>query len=374
MPAVTIGIDLGDKRCHAKAIDRAGELLEARTIPTTSQAFQRAFEAYDRARVVLEVGTHSPWISRLLLERGFEVIVANPRRVRLIAAATRKNDDIDPEFLARLGRIDPQLLAPITHRGDQAQKDLVLVRARDGLVQSRTKLINMARGQAKSLGLRVPSCSAASFHKTAAEVLTEDQVPGAAMVLATIEHLTVTIREFDRRIKALAKERYPETELLEQVAGVGILTALCFVLTLEDPTRFESSRQVGAFLGLVPKQRDSGARQPQLGISKQGDRMLRRLLVGSARYIMGPFGPDSDLRAFGLRLAATGGRAGRNRAAVAVARKLAVLLHRLWLTGEVYQPVGYDPSAGRLVGAEKCDELVASTQTTDAMTAAPAIA
>jgi transposase len=373
-PAATIGIDIGDKTSHVTIIDRAGQWLESSTMPTTTRAFSRAFAAHGGARVVLEVGTHSPWISRILTERGFEVVVANPRRVRLIAAAERKNDCIDAEVLARLGRLDPQLLAPITHRSDQAQRDLVLLRTRDGFVQSRTKMINMARGQAKSLGLRVPSCSARAFHKRAAEVLSEDEVPGIALVLATIEHLTATIRELDRRIEAVATERYPETQVLRQIAGVGPLTALAYVLTIEDPARFVSSREVGAYLGLVPKQRDSGARQPQLGISKQGDGMLRRLLVGSARYIIGPFGPDTDLRAFGLRLSATGGRAGRNRAAIAVARKLAILLHRLWITGEVYQPIGYARSAGRLAGAGSGEGPVPASQTTDDITAALAVA
>jgi transposase len=372
-PAATIGIDIGDKTSHVAVIDCAGEWVESATIPTTTAAFSRAFANYEGARVALEVGTHSPWISRILKERGFEVIVANPRRVRLIAAADRKNDDIDAEVLARLGRLDPALLAPITHRERQAQQDLVLLGTRDGLVQARTKLINMARGHAKALGLRVPTCSADAFHKRAGEVLSDDEVPGITVVVETIEHLTTSIRELDRRIDLLATTRYPETKLLRQVAGVGPLTAMCFVLTIEDPTRFSSSRQVGAYLGLVPKQRDSGDRQPQLGISKRGDVMLRRLLVGSARYITGPFGPDTDLRTFGERLSAVGGRAGRNRAAIAVARKLAVLLHRLWVTGEVYQPAGYNPRAARLSTATDDLTAVRSSRTVATPTNAPAV-
>lgn len=373
-PAATIGIDIGDKTSHVAVIDRAGTWLASSTMPTTPEAFGRAFGEFEGARVVLEVGTHSPWISRILADRGFEVVVANPRRVRLIAAAERKSDGIDAEVLARLGRLDPQLLAPITHREHKAQRDLVLLRTRDGYVQSRTKFINMARGQAKSLGLRVPSCSADAFHKRAVEVLSDEEVPGIAMVLTTIEQLTAAIRELDRRIEELAASCYPETKVLRQIAGVGPLTALCYVLTIEDPTRFASSRQVGAYLGLVPKQRDSGDRQPQLGISKRGDVMLRRLLVGSARYIMGPFGPASDLRTFGLKLSAVGGRAGRNRAAIAVARKLAVLMHRLWLTGEVYDPVGYDPFAVRLAVAPPDQKSVSPTGGTASTKTEPAVA
>ncbi len=337
----TIGIDIGDRVTHVAVIDSSGEWQESTAMPTTPAAFRRAFAAYEGSRVVLEVGTHSPWISRLLAERGFDVVIANPRRVRLIAAAQRKTDGVDAEFLARLGRVDPRLLAPIRHRDRQAQADLVLLRTRDGLVEARTKLINMVRGQAKSLGLRLPGCSADAFHRRVRPLMSEEEVPGMDAVLETIEHLTARIRELDRRIDSIARTHYPETQLLRQIAGVGPLTALCFVLTIEDPSRFTRSREVGAYLGLVPKQRDSGDRQPQLGISKSGDPMLRRLLAGSARYILGPFGPDTDLRAFGLKLSASGGLAARNRAAVAVARKLAILLHRMWVTGEFYQPKGY---------------------------------
>jgi transposase len=155
------------------------------------------------------------------------------------------------------------------------------------------------------------------------------------------EGLSACIQGYDRRIEELASEKYGPTKLLRQVKGVGPITALAYVLTLEKPERFPKSRDVGPYLGLVPKQEDSGESQPQLGISKAGDRMLRKLLVGSAQYILGPFGPDTDLRRYGLRLCERGGKNAKKRAAVAVARKLAVLLHRLWVSGEVYEPLGY---------------------------------
>ena len=132
---------------------------------------------------------------------------------------------------------------------------------------------------------------------------------------------------------------YPETELLRQVEGIGPLTALTFVLTLEDPSRFAKSRSVGAYLGLVPATDQSGDRDPQKRISKEGDEMMRRLLVGSAHYILGPLGSDSDLRRHGEKIASRGGKNSKKRAVVAVARKLSVLLHRLWVTGEVYEPL-----------------------------------
>ena len=158
--------------------------------------------------------------------------------------------------------------------------------------------------------------------------------------MATIGSLTETIRDYERRIERVCKESYPrETGLLQQVPGVGALTSLTFVLTLEDPDRFETSRAVGAYLGLVPAQERSGERDPQKRISKEGDEMLRRLLVSSAHYILGPFGPDSDLRRHGEKIAGRGGKNAKKRAVVAVARKLSVLLHRLWITGEAYEPL-----------------------------------
>ena len=167
----------------------------------------------------------------------------------------------------------------------------------------------------------------------------EDLFPGLATLLETIEGLTRTIREMDREVEQVCNTRYPETALLRQVKGVGPITALCFVLTIEDPTRFTKSRSMGAYLGLRPKHRNSGDQQPQLRITKGGDRLMRRLLVSAAHYILGPLGPDTDLRRSGLQMAERGGKSAKKRAVVAVARRLAVLLHRLWVTGEEYEPL-----------------------------------
>lgn len=338
---LTIGLDLGDKYSTAQVVDGAGEGMESFRVRTTQPALDRAFARFGRVRVVLEVGTHSPWVSRLLTRQGHEVIVANPRRVRLIAENDSKSDGFDAELLARLGRIDPALLAPIVHRGEQAQRDRVLLGARDGLVRARSQLIHQARGFAKSLGTRLPSSSAEAFPRRVRAAVPKDLFPGLEPMLGMIEQLTGEIRQMDREVERLCRERYPVTEVLRQVKGVGPITALCFVLTLEDPSRFRCSRSVGAYLGLRPRQRDSGEQRPQLRITKAGDALLRRLLVNAAHYVLGPFGPDTELRRFGLRLAERGGKAAKKRAVVAVARRLAVLLHRLWVTGEVYQPLGY---------------------------------
>jgi len=167
----------------------------------------------------------------------------------------------------------------------------------------------------------------------------------AIAVVRVTAMLSDCIQEYDKKIEKLAREKYGHTALLRQVKGVGPITALAYVLTLENPKRFVKSRDVGPYLGLVPRQEDSGESQPQLGISKAGDTMVRKLLVGSAQYILGPFGPDTDLRRYGVRLCERGGKNAKKRAAVAVARKLAVLLHCLWVSGEVYEPLRHGMAA-----------------------------
>jgi transposase len=170
----------------------------------------------------------------------------------------------------------------------------------------------------------LPKCPARSFHNKAPQHIPEALRPALEPVLEQIASLTERIRQYDRLLVAISKEHHPETELLCQVEGIGPLTALTFVLTLEDPYRFERSRSVGAYLGLVPATERSGERDPQRRISKEGDQMLRKLLVGSAHYILGPFGSDSDLRRHGQKIASRGGKNAKKRAAVAVARKLCV--------------------------------------------------
>lgn len=336
---VTIGLDLGDKRSQAAVLDAQGEVVEELSVATTKVGLERAFKEYSGCLVVMEVGTHSPWVSRLLKERGFQVITANPRQVRLISQSQRKTDSFDARILARLGRADPALLSPVEHRGEQTQKDRALLQARDALVRCRTLLINQTRGMAKSLGLRLPSCAANVFDRRVREAVGEDLFPGLATLLSTIGQLTEDIHRLDEQVTRLCQERYPVVATLRQVKGVGPITALRFVLTVEDPGRFANSRLVGAYVGLCPRQRSSGDQQPQLGISKCGDQALRRYLVQAAHYILGPFGPDCDLRRHGLRISERGGKNAKKRAAVAVARKLAVLLHHLWQTGETYEPL-----------------------------------
>ena len=335
---ITVGIDLGDRHSELCHLDVDGTVVENGRLRTTAAAFRRHFAGRSPLLVVIEVGTHSPCVSRLLEECGHEVVVANARKVRLIYRSDNKTDRVDAECLARLGRLDPKLLAPICHRGAEAQADLATIRSRDCLVRARTRLINHVRGAVKAAGGRLPASSAPAFPHRVIDHIPAELCATLKPLVGMIDTLSREIRGADRRIEQLAQERYPETTRLRQVAGVGPITSLCFVLTLEDPTRFPNSRSVGAYLGLCPRRRDSGANSPQLRITKSGDSMLRCLLVNSAHYILGPFGPDCDLRTQGLKLAERGGRNAKKRAVIAVARRLACMLHSMWLNGTEYEP------------------------------------
>lgn len=344
IPPVTIGVDLGDAESHYCLIDSEGNITGRGRLRTTAKAFGKFFAEYAGCRVAYEVGTHSAWVTNVLESIGCETIVANARKVALISKNERKNDTCDSELLARLARVDPRLLSPIQHRSVETRSHQAILRARDALVRARTQLINSTRGLVKPIGSRITGCSSASFHKQAGAQIPDELKPATDPLLEAIRELTARIRVFDKTIERLCEEEYPETKLLRQVAGVGPLTALAYVLAIEDPSRFARSRTIGAYLGLVPRQRDSGKREPQLRISKSGDGHVRRLLVGSAQYILGPFGPDCDLRRFGAAIASRGGKNAKKRAAVAVARRLAVLLHRLWTTSAEYEPLRH---AGR---------------------------
>ncbi len=336
---LTIGLDLGDRNSWYCVLDEAGQIQLEQRVRTTAKALQEVFGAMPRSRIALEIGTHSPWISRLLSELGHEVIVANARKVRLIGESRKKDDRLDAQTLARLARIDPQLLCPVKHRSAKAQADLTLIRARAGLVRARTALVNTARGLAKSYGERLRGCNVRNLNPEKAEGLSPELQAALEPLLTALASLSDQISEYNERIEKLAQQSYPQVALLKQIKGVGTLIALTFLLTLEDPHRFGKSRDVGGYLGLQPGRRNSGQSEPQMHISKEGDPYLRTLLVQGAQHILGPFGVDCDLRRWGLKLAERGGKSGKKRAIVATARKLAVLLHHLWVGGEVYEPL-----------------------------------
>jgi len=334
----TIGLDLGDRSSRWCALGADGEVIGRGEVESERQELERFFGRIPKSLVALEVGSHSPWISRLLEKLGHEVVVANARRVKLISESSRKNDDVDAELLARLVRADRQLLSPVKHRGEEAQADLMAVRVRAQLVELRTQAASAARGLVKPFGQRLPSCDADSLSKAHAGHLNAAIRGHAERLLGVVEELTKQIEACDKELERIAKERYDkETTQLRQVPGVGPITALTFVLTLDDAGRFAKSRDVGCFLGLRPRSRQSGASEPEMRISKEGDGYLRTLLVQCAQYILSRRGPDSDLKRWGLLMAAKGKKKAKKRAVVAVARKLAVLLHRLWVSGEEYE-------------------------------------
>lgn len=334
-----VGMDLGDKQHVVVVFNEEGEEVEVRKFANTSRQVQKFFAKYPGAAVVMEAGSHSAWISRLLTSTGHEVHVGNPRKLRAIWDADDKSDERDARILGLIFRMEPRLLHPIFHRGEQAQMDLEMIKARNQLVTARAKLINHVRGAVKGTGERLPASSTACFARHAHEHLPEQLHDSLAGVLEIIEQLTEQIRKQDRLIETTSIEKYPETKWLRQVPGVGPITALAYVLTLEEPSRFEKSRSAGAFLGLTPRRDQSGDSDKQLGITKAGNIYLRQLLISCSHYIMGRFGEDTDLRRYGERIAARGGKNARKRAVVAVARKLAVMLHRLWSDQAEYVPL-----------------------------------
>lgn len=342
------GVDLGDVHSQVCVLDAdTGDVLEETRIRTRRQDFERYFARHDAMQVALEAGTHSAWVQRAIADAGHDVTVANATHVRLIHSSRRKNDRLDAEKLARLLRYDRNLLAPIQHRTRETHADLAILRSRDALVRSRTMLINHVRGVIKSFGLRVPKCDTSAFHRHASDRVPAELLPALQPQLDVIEELTGQIRTLDLRLRELCRSKYPATALLTQVYGVAEVTALTYMLTLEDPSRFQRSRDVGAYLGLVPGQKQSGGSDPTRRITKTGDRNLRRLLVQCAHRILGKRGIDSDLKRHGQRIARSGTKEAKRRAIVAVARKLAILLHRLWITGEIYEPLrNHNASSG----------------------------
>jgi transposase len=336
-PLLTMGLDLGDRFSHYCLLNEQREVVEEGRIQSTEAAFRRHFAVQPRLRVALECGTHSPWVSRLLEQLGHQVLVANARKIRAITASESKNDRNDAEKLARFAAHDPKLLSPVQHRSQERQLDLNLIRARSTLVRARTMIVNAVRGLVKSAGGRLPACSTESLPARAPATIPPPLAEVAIPLLEQIGLLTAQIGGLDQQIEKLAA-KYPEIGVLRTAPGVGPVVAAAYVLTLDRPDAVPHNRSAGAFLGLRPAQSKSGESDPQRRITKTGNNYLRSLLVQSAQYILGRFGPDSELRRWGLKLAQSGGKRGKKRAIVAVARKLAVILHSMWRSGQRFQP------------------------------------
>jgi len=333
---LTVGIDLGDEYSQLCVLDEEASVVEAGKIRTTEAALHQRFAGLEPCLVVMEVGTHSPWVSRLVASLGHECLVANP--AALHQKGRKKTDKVDAEKLARWGRSDPEILQPVQHGGAEIQADMALVHSRRSLIEARTKLINRARGLVKSYGDRLPKCDADYFAGKVRDFVPRELEAAVEPLLQTTDWLTTQIKALDDQVETLVAGKYGSaTAPMQQVTGIGPVTSLTYALTIRDPGRFRKSRQVGPYLGLTRRQDQSGDSDPEYSISKAGNVYLRQLLVQSAHYVL-ERGPDSDLRRWGLRKA-EGGKKAKRRAVVAVARKLAVLLHHLWLTGEAYEPL-----------------------------------
>lgn len=335
----SVGLDVGDRKSCWVALDETGKGVGREKVSTRAPELEAWGMSIAPTVIAIEAGPHSPWISRLLSRCGHEVIVANPAKIPSISRSRSKSDWRDAEQLARMARFDRTMLHEIRHRSEQAQKDLQVIRSRDASVQARSKLISHVRCTVKAHGQQVARCSTDAFASRARTTIQPELLEIITPILDAIDQLSLVIRTYDQRIEMLARTRYPDTKWLTQIKGVGALTALAYMLVLDDASRFRSSRMVGAYLGLTPARDQSGDMDPQKGISKEGDRLMRRLLVQSGHYILGPFGVDCDLRRHGEAIAKRGGKNAKKRAAVAVARKLAVLLHHLWITKDSYMPL-----------------------------------
>ena len=243
-----------------------------------------------------------------------------------------KSDREDAEMLARLARNDINLFAPISHIPPQQRADLAVVKARDAVTRSRTLLTNTVRGLLRSFGVSTKGVTSDNFTTEASKIVPKELRPAMTGILKEIRSMQLSLKAYDKLNK-----KYPATAIVGQPNGAGELTSLAYVLMVVDPRRFGNGNRVARFFGITPKRDQSGEVDKQLGITKEGSGLMRRLLVQAANHIMGR-GPDCDLRRFGERIAARGGKIAKRKAKVAVARKLAKLMYKLWLTGETYDP------------------------------------
>jgi transposase len=335
-----IGLDIGDRVSNYAVKDAQGHLLEEGRVPSKADGLEKQFGPMKGDRLLMEVGTHSPWMQRVLRKIGIDARVCEARSAAEANRYGCKTDVRDARMLAELLRTGSQLVTLVEHRTEEDQKMWMVIRSRDALVKARTMLVNQVRGMVKSCGSRLPGCSTEAFNNTWNDVA-EELRPALSPIYVQIRQLTAVINRYEKKVKAFVRKEHPEAQQLTEINGVGDLTALACVLVLGNVKRFRRSRDAAAYLGLVPKMRKSGDIDPQLGITKRGNDTVRRLLVCAAHYIIGPFNKtESDLRTFGLKIAGGGNDSRRKRrAVVAVARKLAVVMTALLKSGKAYEPV-----------------------------------
>lgn len=329
-----IGVDLGDIKHAICVTDKNGGAILKEYFIT------KLMNTYPNSLVAIEVGTHSPWISRFLNELGAEVVVAKARKLRAIYTNERKCDELDARMLAKIARLDIDLLYPIKHGTEDQQRDSLLIKLRNSLTKQRVSNVLTVRFTLKSLGIRLKSVSTSAFANNARKQLA-DQPEILRLIDSTLiilDALNEQLKRLDKQIVELIDRKYPAAQQLRKIPGVGPITSLAFVLHISNPESFNKPRDVGAYLGLVPRRDQSGKIDKQLPISKTGNTYLRCLLVQASQYILGHFGPDCDLKTHGLKLASRGGKAAKRKAVVATARKLSVIMLTLWQNQSDYNP------------------------------------
>jgi len=345
----TIGMDMGDKSHKAVVIDGGGNEVGREEVPNTREAVGEFLGRHRGATLAIETGTPCRWVAEMARGLGLDAVVANARKVKLITKSSRKNDWNDAAILARLARTDRTLLHPVALRSAGDQRLMRLAKARETLVRCRTAVVNEIRGFCKAEGARLRKCEAEAFAKLRADL------PGEAAdvtgpLFEQLAGLDAGIKSYDGILReALKRIRGADAGRVMQIPGVGVITAAVFLASIGDVKRFGGKpRDAGPFLGLVPRQGQSGDDDPQLRITKEGNAMARRLLVIAANYIMGPFGKDSDLRRHGMRIAERGGKNAKRRAKIAVARRLAVTMLAMLMKGTDYRPLAEEapPGAG----------------------------
>jgi len=336
-----IGMDVSEKSIEICALSSKSDMSKNIKIANTPKSVNKFIDGYtgDKSFLVfaIETGTHSPWLEELISMKGCKVYVCNARKLRMIWQSDQKSDTRDATMLANMLKFNPKLLYPIKHQKKETRIDLSVIKCRDALVRSRTSMMNCIRGQLRSFGVDTSSLKPYNFSSLAAKIIPNELRCTMDGILAQIKLLELEIRNYDKKIEELCK-KYPVTEKFRNIKGVGPLVSLVFALIISNPERFKRGRHLSSYLGLVPRRYQSGATDRQLSITKAGNCLLRRLLVQSANYIMGPFGQECDLREFGMKIRARGNNIAKKKAKVAVARKLAILMLKLWLSEEEYIP------------------------------------
>lgn len=329
----TIGVDVSDRTSKICVMAKDGvarRIVVETTCATTRAGFGEAFAKFDRSwPVVFETGTHCRWMDSHLRSLGFKTFVANPAKVKLITGSNCKSDRGDARKLARLALADVGLLNPVRLRGERHQQMLRFHEARQLLMGQRTALINQIRNFAKSSGFRLPDCSTERFHDLDRSSWTAEFEQTVWPMMDMVKAVNMKLAAYDSMIGRLAEE--PEfkaqVERAMEVYGVGVVGSTALVAAIGgDVSRFGRARDVAPYLGLVPKRSQSGESDPQLGMTKAGNGLVRKVLVECANVVMKANSRDTDLKLKGLRISTRGGGISRKKAKVAVARGLAVLM------------------------------------------------